>query len=132
METIKVKIRWVILNEGKIFLAKLKDLFACLPWWTLELWESFEQCLERELIEELWVKPVIWKQIYNQHFLGKNGIHIIDFWYEVLNPKDYVNVDITKTSHGHELEKVWFFDIDKIYDLDFEVKPKWIKEILSK
>lgn len=128
MSFLKVKVRWVIIDNSKVFLCRLSTgWFYCLPWWTLEKWETLEECLEREFIEELWVKPIIWDVIYTQQFFSKNKETTwIDFWYKINNPDDYKNIDLSKTTHWFELSEVWFYDLDKIENY----KPTWLKEIL--
>ena len=132
METVLVKIRWLILQDWKIFLVKLtKEWFWCLPGWTLEKWESLEECLYREIFEELWVQSIIWKQVYQQHFIRETWTHTFDFWYQILNPNDFKNINIEKASHWFEIAEAGFFDINNLDDLDFEVKPNWIKSIVE-
>lgn len=123
-----IKVRGVIIENWKIFLCKLaKAWFYCLPWWTLETWESLVDCLEREMIEEIGVKPKIWWLVYVNEFVWDNGICGIDFWFNILNVKDYYNINLTKTSHGFELSETWFYDLEWI---DF--KPSTIKSLLEK
>lgn len=66
--------------------------------------------MRREIIEELGVEPVIGKLIYTQEFIRDDGTTMFDFWYEIENGADFLNVDISKCSHGFEHSEVGFYD----------------------
>ena len=126
----QIKARWVIINpEGKIFLCKLKkEDFFCLPWGTLEEGELVKQCLARELMEELWVGASIGKLLHINDFLRKkNGESVVDLRYEILNPEDFMNIDLSKASHGFENSEVGFYDLDTIQGM---YKPETLKSVI--
>lgn len=129
MNFLRVKVRWVVINEWKVFLCKLaKWDFYCLPWWTLEQWETLKECLKREFIEELWVKPKIWERLYFQEFFSNEKANTtIDFWFKVNNYKDFLNIDLSKTSHWFELSEAWFYDLEEIENY----RPDWLKDLVK-
>ncbi|PIQ10900.1 hypothetical protein COW06_01195 [Candidatus Gracilibacteria bacterium CG12_big_fil_rev_8_21_14_0_65_38_15] len=132
---ITAKVRGVILHEGKVFLCKAASRngrggFYCLPGGTLEPGETRLECMRREIIEELGVEPIIGNLIYTQEFLRLDGTITFDFWYEIKNNEDYLNVDILKCSHGFEHEHVGFYNKDSKFD--GVVKPDHIWELIGK
>ncbi|MDD5376838.1 MAG: NUDIX domain-containing protein [Candidatus Gracilibacteria bacterium] len=129
---ITAKVRGVILHEGKIFLSKAASRsgrggFYCLPGGTLERGEGRKEGLRREFIEELGVEPIIGDLIYTQEFVRPDGTTIFDFWYEIRNSEDFLNIDISTCSHGFEHEHVGFYDEKSIFDAD--VKPDHIWDL---
>ncbi len=91
--------------------------------------------MRREIIEELGVEPVIGNLIYTQEFvrseefIQSNGTTTFDFWYEIKNSEDFLNIDISKCSHGFEHDHVGFYD--KNSTLDGVVKPDHIWTLLQ-
>ncbi|MDD2916284.1 MAG: NUDIX hydrolase [Candidatus Gracilibacteria bacterium] len=130
---ILTKVRGVILHEGKVYLCKgvsrnERGGFYCLPGGTLEPGETRHECMKRELIEELGVEPVIGSLIYTQEFVRPDGTTTFDFWYEIKNGADYLDVDISKCSHGFEHSEVGFYDENS--KLDGIVRPEHIWELV--
>ncbi len=131
-ETVEVKLRWLILEDNKIFLVQLsRGEFGCLPGGTLEKGEELEQCLAREIYEELWIEPKVGNQKYQQHFMRDDWTHVFDFWYEIKNPEDFKNINLEKASHWYEIKQAWFYDINQLDNLDFEVKPNNLESIIN-
>ena len=131
---ISTKVRGVIIHEGKVYLCKWvsrneRGGFYCLPGGTLESWETRLECLKRELIEELGVEPVIGNLIYTQEFIRENSTTSFDFWYEIKNSEDYLNVDISQCSHGFEHSEVGFYNENSL--LDGIVRPENIWELVQ-
>ena len=125
----KIKVRWVIILENKIFLLReINKHFYYLPWWTLEKWESIKNCLKRELFEELWVKAEIWDLISMREFKNNDEI-MLDYWFKINNPLDFINIDKNNTSHSFEYYDEGFYDFEILKNLD--VKPNNIKEIIE-
>ena len=129
---ITAKVRGVILHEGKVYLCQWspdKAGFYCLPGGTLEPGENRKEWLRREFIEELGIEPVIGNLIYTQEFIREDGTTTFDFWYEIKNWADYLNVDLSKCSHGFEHGEIGFFDENSHFkDV---VKPNHIWELIS-
>jgi ADP-ribose pyrophosphatase YjhB (NUDIX family) len=120
---IRLASRGIIKFEWKILLVKhKKSKFWSLPWWKFEEKEFSKQCLERELFEELWVKAKIWKLISVNEFLFKEKEMVIEFFYEVLNWKDFV--DKIWDFAEKELDEIEWKEIKK----DLDVMPIFLKE----
>jgi len=125
----KIKVRWVIILENKIFLLReIKKHFYYLPWWTLEEWETIRECLKRELFEELWVKAEIWELISMREFKNSDDI-MLDFWFNINNPIDFIKIDKNIATHSFEYYDEWFYNFDEIHNLD--VKPNNIEQIIK-
>jgi len=58
-KNVRVGVWVVLMKDWKILLWKRKnshwDWNYQFPWWHLEFWESFEECVIRETMEESWV-----------------------------------------------------------------------------
>lgn len=101
-------VRAIIRKNNELLLATIKDAqFWSLPGGKVEKDEPLEAALEREIIEELGVKPKIGKLLFIQQLVHSEGQRL-EFFFEVTNADDFLNVDITKTTHGFELDKVEF------------------------
>ena len=120
MENIKkivIKVRAIILHEGKLLAVRHPHdtSFAALPGGHLEWGEDIKECLSREIIEELGVKPEIGKLFYMNNFTQTDGKQYIEFFFEVKNGKDYLNTEKLTRSHAHEIaEIVWVNPTDNI------------------
>lgn len=79
-------------------------------------------------MEELGVEAVIGNLIYTQEFMRSDGTVTFDFWYEVKNGKDFLDVDISQCSHGFEHSEVGFYDENS--ELDGIVRPERIWELV--
>jgi 8-oxo-dGTP diphosphatase len=112
-----IRCRAVIINEGKILVVKHvgNTTFAALPGGHLEWGEDIKECLEREVIEELGVRPEIGKLLYINNFQDKKNEQSIEFFFEIKNGKDYVGCEKLDRSHAHEIaEMAWVSPTDDI------------------
>ena len=109
---IAVRCRGVILHDEKLFLVTHPhDLRrAVLPGGHLEWGEDVKMCLQRELIEELGVKPEIGKLLYVNSFQNDNNVHSIEFFFEVKNGSDYLSINSELRSHQYEIDKIIWAD----------------------
>jgi ADP-ribose pyrophosphatase YjhB (NUDIX family) len=117
----RVSVRAIVLDGNKLLCVKLKqynelastmDDHWCLPGGTLEEGEAIIPALEREMIEETGIKPVVGELLYIQQFAepGKAKEHL-EFFFHVLNTREYRAVDLTQTTHGtEEIEAIEFVD----------------------
>lgn len=85
--------------------------------------------MKRELIEELGVEPVIGDLVYTQEFVRSDGTTTFDFWYEIKNSEDFLDVDISRCSHGFEHSEVGFYDENS--EFSGAVKPDNIWELVA-
>lgn len=130
---VSITVRGVIIYDGKFLLVRMPhNDFYCLPGGKLDYDEDVMVCLERELVEELGVKPQIGRLLYINNFLVKKE-HCLDFIFEVLNGKDYLDLESKERTHAFELSKIIWIDKGQ----DIKVLPGQIKsdfdsaEILS-
>lgn len=51
----RVSAKALILNDEKKFLLVREEKWWELSWWWLEYWENPQECIKRELMEEMWI-----------------------------------------------------------------------------
>lgn len=128
-----VRTRAIILNEGKLLLVKHPEdtSYAALPGGHLEWGEDIKESLEREIVEELGIKPVLGKLLYVHSFVGIRGGHSVEFFFEVTNGGDYKNIkdiESKERSHSDELAEIlWVSPED-----DVRILPKTVGEDFKK
>jgi ADP-ribose pyrophosphatase YjhB (NUDIX family) len=121
-----VKVRAIILHEGKLLVVRHPhDLsFAALPGGKLEWSEDLKECMSREIIEELGVKPDIGRLLYVNTFTQTDNKHYLEFFFEIKNGVEYFNTAHLAGSHAHEIAEIaWVSPID-----DIHIKPKNLAE----
>lgn len=105
----KVSARAIIIKDGQLFCVRLKDYegktwvpldFWCTPGGGLDIGENLAAGLERELIEELGVKPVIGDLLFVQQFQPRKGSEQLEFFFHITNADDFLDIDLSKTTHG--------------------------------
>lgn len=121
METRRVNVRGIIVKDGKLFAQRFKlknggetDFWAT-PGGGLELGESLQTGLKREMIEETGIAPDIGKLLFIQQFTHHKDDGTVreelEFFFHVKNADDYEVVDLSKTTHGTiELTRCDFID----------------------
>ena len=112
-----IKVRAVILHERKLLAVRHPHdtSFAALPGGHLEWGEDIKECLSREIIEELGIKPEIGRLFYINNFTQTDGKQYVEFFFEVKNGEDYLNTEKLTRSHAHEIaEIVWVSSTDNI------------------
>jgi ADP-ribose pyrophosphatase YjhB (NUDIX family) len=113
----RVAVRGVVTLDNKILCAKLKPYhggvrgdFWCIPGGGVDAGEALLPALEREMIEETGVKPVIGELLYIQQF-EHGGTEHLEFFFHVTNGHDYTAIDLDNTTHGAtEIECIEFID----------------------
>ena len=121
-----IKVRAIILHEGKLLAVRHPHdtSFAALPGGHLECGEDIKECLSREIIEELGVKPEIGRLFYINNFTQTDGKQYVEFFFEVKNGNDYLNIEKFARSHSSEIaEIVWVNPTD-----DIRILPKSLGE----
>jgi len=103
----KVRCRAIILDQDKLLTVRHvgNTKFVALPGGHLEPGEHADTCIEREIIEELGVKPVLGELAYIHHYDGESGPEV-EFIYLVHNGPDFRNLDDKTKTHDHEIEEV--------------------------
>jgi ADP-ribose pyrophosphatase YjhB (NUDIX family) len=116
----RIAVRGIILKDGKLLCAKLKKYagkatdddseYWSTPGGGVDAGEPLIPALEREMVEELGVRPVIGNLLYVQQFVHKELEHL-EFFFHITNADDYLAIDLSKTTHGAiEIEEVGFVD----------------------
>lgn len=113
----RVTTRGVIISDNKIFCVVIcnskgeKVDFWCTPGGGLDIGESITVGLEREMIEELGIKPDIGKLVLVQQFIDSKGREQLELFFHIKNSSDYKSIDLATTSHGHlEIAEYGFID----------------------
>ncbi|MDO8659302.1 MAG: NUDIX domain-containing protein [Candidatus Parcubacteria bacterium] len=114
-----VRVRGVILDENKLLVVKHAHdtSFAALPGGHLEWNEDIKECLSREIVEELGVVPQIDRLLYINNFTDANNIQSIEFFFEILNTKDYKNTTNKTRTHAHEISEICWINPDDTISL---------------
>jgi len=107
-----INVRGIILHEGKLLVVKHPHdtSFCALPGGHLEWREDIKECLKREMVEELGVVPEIGRLLYINNFIDREVKQSIQFFFEILNSKDYLNIEHLKTTHAHEIAEVCWLE----------------------
>lgn len=118
MKTRRVATRAIIFKDGKLLCQRLVPdengqvrTYWCTPGGGLEIGESLEAGLHREMIEETGVAPKIGRLLFVQQFSEDGVKEQMEFFFHVENPEDYEVIDLASTSHGElEVEHIEFID----------------------
>lgn len=127
----RVTVRGIVLHEGKLLCVRLKpykdhlkrdNSYWCLPGGGLDEGEALIAGVEREMLEETGIKPVVGNLLYVQQFTHGDKDYL-EFFFHVTNGEDYLHTDLTKTSHGvEEIEEIGFIDPVTVH-----VLPEFLK-----
>ncbi|MGH7241322.1 MAG: NUDIX domain-containing protein [Candidatus Saccharimonadales bacterium] len=120
MQNRRIAVRGIILDDGKLFAVRLKNYkgqaieggqtYWCTPGGGVDVGEPLLVALERELIEETGVKPVIGSLLYIQQFQHKDTEQL-EFFFHITNGEDYRHINLAETTHGAiEIEEAAFID----------------------
>lgn len=110
MEKRRVNVRGIIWRDGKILAVKHKkddgseaDYWA-VPGGGLDPHESLVAGVTRELIEETAVPAKVGKLLFVQQFASRRRgrSEELEFFFHIENADDFIDIDLTKASHGTE------------------------------
>ena len=127
----KITCRGIFLHEGKILVVKHlpENNWYALAGGTFENNETFDECVKREIYEELWVLPEVGNIAYIHEFWDpKKNSYILEFFYIINNPQDFLKIDLSKTSHGFEICELKWIDPESASEI---LMPEFLKKELS-
>jgi ADP-ribose pyrophosphatase YjhB (NUDIX family) len=95
-------VRAVIKHKNSYLLVKHNgEDFWCLPGGKVDGNEDIKAALNREIVEELGVSPVIGRLLYVYQLINQSKQdQRLEFFFEVKNGADYTKVNLGATSHG--------------------------------
>ncbi len=132
---LKLRVSGIIIHDNKILLETYEDGVYCFPGGTINLNESSEDAIKRELLEEVDKEFVIDKLVsVNEEFYinFKNyKTHCINFYYKMKfkNPSDIDSIDLDRLEddHGHMIQHHYsWLDMDDLENKDL------IPEVIKK
>ncbi len=109
------------MHEGKLlclvhkpynsFHSTHRNIWA-VPGGGLEEQESLIDGVKREILEETGVEGEIGELLYIQQYsLEERNTDHLEFFFHIKNGEDFLNIDISSTTHGEqEIEKIEFVD----------------------
>jgi ADP-ribose pyrophosphatase YjhB (NUDIX family) len=105
--TITVRLRAIIIHAGKLLVVTHagNGPAMAIPGGKLEFGEDIRKGLEREVVEELGVMPVLGRLLYTNNWSIENEQNI-EFFFEVKNGKDYADTSKLKGTHSFELAEI--------------------------
>lgn len=119
----RINVRGVILNdEGHIFAVKHRDRHTGgeSEYWAtigggLDPAESLQDGVIREFVEEIGITPIVGKLLFVHQFIAyhRDGKKTdkLEFFFHIANAADFAaEINLSETSHGHELVRVGFVD----------------------
>lgn len=111
-----IRCRGIILHEGQLLVVRHSAAtFVALPGGHLEWGEDVRECVAREIVEELGITPEIGRLLYINTFVDRDVTQPMEFFFEILNGKDFFGNDLRTGSHTHELEEIlWIRPTDDI------------------
>ena len=116
--------RAIIAHDGKLLVVKNNrggDYYA-LPGGHMEWGENIEDAMKREIFEEFGVMPQIGRLLYIHNFIEKETKQSIEFFFEITNTQDYLDIEKLKGTHSHELSEIrWINTHDDIKLLPIQI-----------
>lgn len=123
---VRVRVRAIIISEGKLLGVRHPHdtSFVALPGGHLEWKEDIKECLEREIVEELGIKPEIGRLLYVNNFIDADEKQSVEFFFEITNSHEYKNMENLPRTHAYEIaEMVWLSPTD-----DIRIMPKGLED----
>ncbi len=120
-----VTCRALAIDQGQLLICQQGQThpFYCLPGGKLEVGETLEACLARELKEETGITAEIGKLLIINEWVSERD-HRIEFFYWIKNASAFRTADLATASHGHELSELLFANPS---DPDLDLRPEYLK-----
>jgi ADP-ribose pyrophosphatase YjhB (NUDIX family) len=129
MQTYIVRSRAVIVHEGKLLVVHHPGRdFHALPGGHVDSGENPKECMERELVEELGIRPVVGRLLYVYTYINKEGVHSVEFFFEIKNSVDYLLHENMEKTHAHEIDEVRWAGTDEVVRI---LPPEFFEEFKS-
>lgn len=105
---IVVRSRGIIIHDGNLLVVKhsVNTDFYALPGGHLEWGEKVQDSIKREITEELGVKPQIGRLLYVNNFIDTDQTQSVEFFFEIVNSADYLDVENLGGTHKHEIVEI--------------------------
>lgn len=125
-QNIQIRSRALIVNEGKLLVAKHKEEhdYYALPGGHLDEGENGEECMIREIKEELGVMVTNPELKYVYRWVDYMGVENLEFIFKILNGEDFVDLSNNERSHSFEIFELKWMEKGE----DINLLPKEIKE----
>ena len=106
-KTTDIRCRAIIINNNKLLVVKhsKEANYYVLPGGHLESGEKIIDCIKREIMEELGIEPKIGRLLYVNNLI-KDGKQSIEFFFEIVNAGDYLEIKNLGGTHKHELAEI--------------------------
>lgn len=123
---ITIRCRALIVHEGKLLVVKHGEFFDyyALPGGKLEKGENPEECMIREIQEELGVIISNPRLMYVHRFETKEGNENLEFFFLVKNGQDFVDLSGNERTHAFEIFEMRWISKDE----DVHLLPEAIKK----
>jgi ADP-ribose pyrophosphatase YjhB (NUDIX family) len=113
----RISVKALIYNEEwKILLCKENNGFWDLPWWWLEHWENYVNCIKRELKEEMWLEVI---------FVNENPKYFITVHKQNSKTKPWIANICYETKvkdlnfiSSNECTEIWFFYFEEVKNMN--------------
>lgn len=140
----RINVRGVVFDDdGNVFAVKHRDrhdgsesTYWATPGGGLDSGESLHDGLTREFVEEIGVTPKIGRVLFIQQFVAyhRDGrtTEKIELFFHVTNTEDFrKDIDLSKTTHGHELARAAFVPTIGNFILPSFLQDMNVKEFIN-
>jgi ADP-ribose pyrophosphatase YjhB (NUDIX family) len=124
---IVVTCRAVIIHGNTLLMCRQtrhNNKFYNLPGGKLEPGETIDECIKREIYEETGIRPKVGKILFINQFISDKN-HLIEFFYRIENPKDFLEFNPKIASHAFEVAD---FVMDNPTNPAFDIKPTFLAD----
>lgn len=125
-QKIQIRSRALIVYEGKLLVVKHSEElnYYALPGGKMDEGENGEQCMIREIKEELGVEVVNPELKYVYRWVNREGVENLEFIFKISNGEDFMDLSNNERSHSFEIfELRWMGKGENV-----NLLPKDIKE----